>query len=176
MAKNVILSIFAMSKSKDKVINEMRKIATCKSEHINLLSLLALASALNHLQTLENPNISRNFVQIICRPVNFNLSYEQLPDVCHYNEKTIRSHCRYYVNIFLREYEKLKSTPLPLLIARLIEYKLTMFLNINAPSLRNLRLEGIPSLISASRGNEQDRHISIILCEHFYKTNDKIAI
>ena len=37
-------------------------------------------------------------------------------------------------------------------------------------------LEGIPSLISASRGNEQDRRISIILCEHFYKTDNKIAI
>ena len=165
-----------MSKSKDKVINEMRKIATCKSEHINLLSLLALASTLNHLQTLENPNLSHDFIQIICRPVNFSLSYEQLPDVCHYNEKTIRLHCKYYVNIFLREYEKLKSIPLPLLIARLIEYKLTMFLNINIPALRNLKLESIPSLISASRGNERDRHISIILCEHFYKTDDKLAI
>lgn len=154
----------------------MRKIAICKSEHVNLPSLLALASALNHLQTLENPNISRDFVQIICRPVNFSLSYEQLPDVCHYNEKTIRLHCKHYAKIFLREYKKLKSIPLPLMVARLIEYKLTMFFNINIPALRNLKLEGIPPLISASRGNEQDRHISIILCEHFYKTDDKIAI
>ena len=142
-----------MSKSKDKVINEMRKIETCKSEHINLPSLLALASALNHLQTIENPNLFRDFIQIICRPVNFSLSYEQLTDVCHYNKKAIRLHCKHYAKIFLREYEKLKSTPLPLLIARLIEYKLTMLLNINIPALRNLKLESIPPLISASRGN-----------------------
>ncbi len=176
MAKNVILSIFAMSKSKDKVINEMRKIAVCNPKRVNIISLLALTATLDHMQTNENPNLSHDFIQTICQPVNFSLSYEQLPDVCHYNEKTIRLHCKYYVNIFLREYEKLKSTPLPLLIARLIEYKLTMFLNINVPALRNLKLEGIPSLISASRGNERDRHISIILCEHFYKTDDKIAI
>ena len=154
----------------------MRKIATCKSEHINLLSLLALASALNHLQTLENPNLSHDFIQIICRPVNFSLSYEQLPDVCHYNEKTIRLHCKHYGKIFLREYKKLKSIPLPLMVARLIEYKLTMFLNINIPALRNLKLKDIPSLIAASRSKEQDRRVSIILCEHFYKTDDKIAI
>ena len=165
-----------MFKSKDKVINEMRKIASCEPEHIDIISLLALASALDHLQTLENPNLSHDFVQIICRPVNFNLSYEQLTDVCHYNEKTIRLHCKHYTNIFLREYKKLKPIPLPLLVARLIEYKVMMFLNINIPALRNLKLEGIPSLISASLGNEQDRRVSIILCEHFYKTDDKIAI
>ena len=33
-----------MSKSKDKVINKMRKIATSKPEHIDIISLLALKS------------------------------------------------------------------------------------------------------------------------------------
>ena len=141
MAKNVILSVFAMSKSIDKVINEMRKIATSKPEHVDIIFLLALASALNHLQTLENPNLCHDFIQIICRPINFSLAYEQLPQVCHYNEKSIRLHCKIYKRIFLHEREKLKSTRMPLLVARLIEYKLTVFLNINIPALRNLKLD-----------------------------------
>lgn len=51
-----------MSKPKDKVINEMRKIAICKPEHIDIISLLALASTLNHLQTFENPNLCHDFI------------------------------------------------------------------------------------------------------------------
>lgn len=72
-----------MSKSKDKVINEMRKIAIRKPKHTDLISLLALASSLSHLHTSESPNLCHDFVQIICRPANFDLSYEQLADVCH---------------------------------------------------------------------------------------------
>lgn len=165
-----------MSKSKDKVINEMRKIAVCKPEHVDIISLLALASTLDHLETHKNPNLCHDFIQIICRPINFSLAYEQLPQVCHYNEKSIRLHCKIYKRIFLHEYKKLKSTRMPLLIARLIEYKLTVFLNINIPSLRNLKLERIPSFISSFHSAEKDKQISIIFCEHFYKTADKIAI
>ena len=76
-----------MPKSKDKVINEMRKIAVCKPEPSDLPSLLALAASLNFLLTHANHSLYHDFVQIICRPSNFSLSYEQLPDICHYNEK-----------------------------------------------------------------------------------------
>ncbi len=65
---------------------------------------------------------------------------------------------------------------MPLLVARLIKYKLTVFLNINIPALRNLKLEGIPSLLPAFRGTEQEKQISTIFCEHFYKASNKIAI
>ena len=76
-----------MPKSKDKVINEMRKIAVCKPEPSDLPSLLALAASLNFLITHANHSLYHDFVRIICRPSNFSLSYEQLPDICHYNEK-----------------------------------------------------------------------------------------
>ena len=154
----------------------MRKIAIYKPEHVDIISLLALASALGRLQTHENPNLCHNFVQIICRPVNFNLSYEQLADVCHYNEKAIRLHCKYYVKIFLREYEKLKSMPLPLMVARLIEYKFTTSLNINIPALRNLKYEDIIALISAYPATNRDKQLSLDLCEHFFKSANKVAI
>ena len=85
-----------MSKSKDKVINEMRKIAICNPKRVNIVSLLALAASLNHLQALENPNLFHDFIQIICQPANFSLSYEQLADVCHYNEKAQRRHCKHF--------------------------------------------------------------------------------
>ena len=165
-----------MSKSKDKAINEMRKIAICNPKRVDIISLLALASSLNHLQTLENPNLFHDFIQIICRPANFSLSYEQLADVCHYNEKSLRRHCKLYSKIFLREYEKLKSIPLPLLVARLIECKLTAFLNMNIPALRSLKYEDIIALISAYPATNQDKRLGIELCEHFFKSADKVAL
>ena len=79
----------------------MRKIAVCNPKRVNIISLLALAASLNHLQTHENPNIPHDFIQIICQPANFSLSYEQLADVCHYNEKSLRLHCKIYKRIFL---------------------------------------------------------------------------
>ena len=165
-----------MSKSKDKAINEMRKIAICNPKRVDIISLLALASSLNHLQTLENPNLFHDFIQIICRPANFSLSYEQLADVCHYNEKSLRRHCKLYSKIFLREYEKLKSLPLPLLVARLIECKLTAFLNMNIPALRSLKYEDIITLISAYPATNRDKQLSIDLCEHFFKSANKVAL
>ena len=165
-----------MSKSKDKVINEMRKIAVCNPKRVNIISLLALAASLNHLQTLENPNISHDFIQIICRPANFDLSYEQLADVCHYNEKSLRLHCKLYAKIFLRECGYVRHMPLPLLVARLIEYKLTAFLNMNIPALRSLKHEDIIALISVYPATNQDKRLSIDLCEHFFKSADKVAL
>ena len=165
-----------MSKSKDKVINEMRKIAICNPKRVNIISLLALAASLSHLQTLENPNISHDFIQIICRPANFSLSYEQLPRVCHYNEKSLRQHCKLCVKIFLRECESILCLPLPLLAARLIECKFTAFLNMNIPALRSLKYEDIISLLSAYPATNQDKRLSIELCEHFFKSADKVAL
>ena len=165
-----------MSKSQDKAINEKRKIAICNPKRVDIISLLALASTLNHLQTNGNPNLCHDFIQIICRPANFSLSYEQLADVCHYNEKSLRRHCKLYSKIFLREYEKLKSIPLPLIVARLIECKLTVFLNMNIPALRSLKYEDIIALISAYPATNRDKQLSIDLCEHFFKSANKVAL
>ena len=165
-----------MPKSKDKVINEMRKIATCNPKRVNIISLLALTATLDHMQTHDNPDLCHNFIQIICRPANFNLSYEQLADVCYYNEKTLRLHCKIYKRIFLRECGRIRCLPLPLLIARLIECKLTTFLNMNIPALRNMKYEDIIALISAYHATNQDKQLSIDLCEHFFKSADKVAL
>ena len=165
-----------MPKSKDKVINEMRKIAVCNPKRVNIISLLALASSLSSLQTYDNPDLSHDFIQIIWRPANFSLSYEQLADVCHYNKKTLRLHCKLYAKIFLPECECIRCLPLPLLVARLIEYKFTTFLNINIPALRNLKYEDIIALISAYPATNRDKQLSIDLCEHFFKSADKAAL
>ncbi len=138
-----------MPKSKDKVINEMRKIAVCKPEPSDLPSLLALAASLNFLITHANHSLYHDFVRIICRPSNFSLSYEQLPDICHYNEKSIRMHCKKYANIFLKECEQLKRLPLPLLVARLIEYKSDPVINTDIPALRALNYTDLSAMIGA---------------------------
>ena len=165
-----------MSKSKDKVINEMRKTAVCNPKRVNIVSLLALASSLSSLQTLDNPDLSHDFIQIICRPANFSLSYEQLADVCHYNEKSLRLHCKIYKRIFLRECGCIRQLPLPLLVARLIECKFTTFINMNIPALRSLKYEDIIALISAYPATNQDKRLGIELCEHFFKSADKVAL
>ena len=165
-----------MPKSKDKVINEMRKIAVCNPKRVDIISLLALASTLNHLQTNGNPNLCHDFIQIICRPANFSLSYEQLAEVCHYNEKSLRLHCKLYAKIFLRECGCIRQLPLPLLVARLIECKLTAFLNMNIPALRSLKHEDIIALISAYPATNRDKQLSIDLCEHFFKSANKVAL
>ncbi len=176
MAKNVILSIFAMSKSNDKVINEMRKITTCKSKHINLLSLLALASALNHLQTLENPNLSRDFIQIICRPINFGLSYEHLAHLCYYNEKSLRLHAKKYTSLYKKERKDLADLPLPLLISELIRYKSSAFINAAIPSLRTLTYSDMPALLAAYPAAETEKQLSLLMIDHFGKAISRIAI
>ena len=165
-----------MSKSKDKVINEMREITVCNPKRVNIISLLALASSLSSLQTYDNPDLSHDFIQIICRPANFSLSYEQLADVCHYNEKSLRQHCKLYTKIFLHECEHIRRLPLPLLVARLIECKFTTFLNMNISALRSLKYEDIIALISTYPATNQDKRLSIELCEHFFKSADKVAL
>lgn len=175
MAKNVFLC-FAMSKSKDKIINDMRKIAVCKTDHTNLVSLLALTSSLSYLQTHENLNLFHDFIQIICRPTNFSLSYEQLTQVCYYNEKAIRLHCKKYVKIFLREYDHLQHLPLPLLIARFTEYKITPSLNNNIPTLRSLKHNDIIALITHHNDSDEAKHLSNLFCNYFFKNHIKLAI
>ena len=138
-----------MPKSKDKVINEMRKIAVCKPEPSDLPSLLALAASLNFLITHANHSLYHDFVRIICRHSNFSLSYEQLPDICHYNEKAIRMHCKRYANIFLKERRQLERLPLPLLVSRLIEYKSDPVINTDIPALRALNHADISAMIRA---------------------------
>ena len=66
--------------------------------------------------------------------------------------------------------------PLPLLIARLIEYKFTTFINMNIPALRSLKHEDIIALISVYPATNQDKRLSIDLCEHFFKSADKVAL
>ena len=166
----------AMSKSKDKVLNDMRIIAISQPANANLIALLALTAALNHLQAHENPNLFHDFIQIICRPANFRLSYEQLSHVCYYNEKTIRFHCKKYIKIFLREYEHLKHLSLPLLIARFTEYKLTSSLNNNIPALRALKYSNIIALIEYHSDSEEAKHLSSIFCNYFFKNDIRIAI
>ena len=165
-----------MPKSKDKVINEMRKIAVCNPKRVNIISLLALTATLDHMQTNGNPNLCHDFIQIICQPANFSLSYEQLADVCYYNEKTLRQHCKLYAKIFLHECEYIRHLPLPLLAARLIEYKFTTFLNMNIPALRTLKYEDIIALISAYPATNRDKQLSITFCEHFFKSADRVAL
>ena len=143
-----------MSKSKDKVLNDMRIIAISQPANANLIALLALTAALNHLQAHENPNLFHDFIQIICRPANFRLSYEQLSHVCYYNEKTT----------------------LPLLIARFTEYKLTSSLNNNIPALRALKYSNIIALIEYHSDSEEAKHLSSIFCNYFFKNDLRIAI
>ena len=138
-----------MSRSKDKVIGDMRKIAVCKPEPSDLPSLLALAASLNFLITHANHSLYHDFVRIICRPSNFSLSYEQLPDICHYNEKAIRMHCKKYANVFLKERRQLERLPLPLLVSRLIEYKSDPVINTDIPALRALNYTDLSAMIMA---------------------------
>ena len=165
-----------MSKSKDKVINEMRKIAIRKPKHTDLISLLSLAASLYHLQTHENPNLCHDFIQIICRSANFNLSYEQLAGVCHYNEKSLRLHCRHYAKIFLRECGRIRQLSLPLLVARLIEYKSSALLNTNIPALRVLEHSRITAMIGTYPCSNEEKQVALILCNHFYGNASQAAI
>ena len=165
-----------MSRSKDKVIGDMRKIAACKLEPSGLPSLLALAASLNFLLTHANHSLYHDFVQIICRPSNFSLSYEQLPVICHYNEKAIRLHCKRYANIFPKECQQLKRLPLPLLVAKLIEYKFNPAINTDIPALRALNYTDLSAMIMAYPCRNEAKDIAIILCNYFYGNTSQVAI
>ena len=154
----------------------MRKIAIRKPKHIDLVSLLALASSLRSLQTLDNHDLYHDFIQIVCRSANFNLSYEQLAGVCHYNEKSLRLHCRHYVKIFLRECGRIRQLSLPLLVARLIECKSNALLNTNIPALRALEHSHITAMIVAYPCSNEEKQVALILCDHFYGNASQAAI
>lgn len=165
-----------MSRPKDKVIGDMRKIAVCKPEPSDFPSLLALAASLNFLLTHANHSLYHDFVRIICRPSNFSLSYEQLPDICHYNEKSIRMHCKRYANIFLKERRHLERLPLPLLVARLIEYKSDPVINTDIPALRALNYTDLSAMIMAYPCRNEAKEIALILCNYFYGNASRVAI
>ena len=165
-----------MSGSKDKVIGDMRKIAACKPEPSDLPSLLALAASLNFLLTHANHSLYRDFVRIICRPSNFSLSYEQLPAICHYNEKSVLLHYKKYADIFLKECGRMNGLPLPLLVARLIEYKSDPVINADIPALRVLTYNDLSAMIRAYPCRNEAKEIAIIFCNYFYGNTSQVAI
>ena len=175
MAKNVILSIFAMSKSKDKVINEMRKIVVCKPDHTQLVDLLALAASLAHLR-IQDTKLCADFVRMICHPINFGLSYEHLAHLCYYNEKSLRLHAKKYASLYKKERKDLADLPLPLLISELIKYKSSAFINAAFPSLRNLTYSDMPALLAAYPAAEAEKQLSLLMIDHFGKAISRIAI
>lgn len=176
MAKFIILIIFAMSKTKDKVINQMRGFAVCKPNESNISAVLALAEVAEYLYDSDDVYLYNDFIQIICRPRNFNLSYEQLAYVCHYNEKTIRSHCKRYSDLFSHKIKRLQFLPLPLIVARLIEYVAMRYSTIKIPALRNLKNEDILRLIAAYPCPDIEKEVSYILFDFYNNYFPGVAV
>ena len=164
-----------MSRPKDKVIGDMRKIAL-QTGALRPSLPACLSRSLNFLLTHANHSLYHDFVRIICRHSNFSLSYEQLPDICHYNEKAIRMHCKRYANIFLKERRQLERLPLPLLVSRLIEYKSDPVINTDIPALRALNYTDLSAMIMAYPCRNEAKEIALILCNYFYGNASRVAI
>ena len=164
-----------MSRPKDKVIVDMRKIAL-QTGALRPSLPACLSRSLNFLLTHANHSLYHDFVRIICRPSNFSLSCEQLPAICHYNEKSIRMHCKKYADIFLKERRHLERLPLPLLVARLIEYKSDPVINTDIPVLRALNYTDLSAMIMAYPCRNEAKEIALILCNYFYGNASRVAI
>lgn len=166
-----------MSKSKNPIINEMRKIATSKHVCNDLPALLALTASLDfwHLHH-HTSDMYKNFIQLICKPANFNLSFEELSPICHYSEKTIRAHCKKYTDYFTAERIRFRSMPLPLLIARFNEYYLDSFLRFNVPALRTLSPEDIKNFILSAQAGQEEKKLSMQIYTYFAEEAHKRAM
>ena len=161
-----------MSRSKDKVIGDMRKIAVCKPEPSDLSSLLALTASLNFLLTHANHSLYHDFVRIICRLRIF----RSLTNSCRPSVITTRSPSACTANIFLKERRQLERLPLPLLVAGLIEYKSDPVINTDIPALRALNYTDLSAMIRAYPCRNEAKDIAIILCNYFYGNASQVAI
>ena len=90
--------------------------------------------------------------------------------------KAIRMHCKKYANIFLKERRHLERLPLPLLVARLIEYKFNPVINTDIPALRALNHADISAMIGAYPCRNEAKEIALILCNYFYGNASRVAI
>lgn len=157
-----------MAQSKDPVLVRMRTVAVSKNVYEDLPALLALFGSLDYWnKRRKDPILCHNFVEIIFNPENFEKSYEELEEVCRYRERTIRTHCREYMERFSDDYNYLSGLSLPLLTSRYIEFCLNSPLRRLVNRYREFRLEELSGLISGYPAPPAEKELSLHIYYHF---------
>lgn len=147
---------------------KMRDTASSKHIYDDFPAIIALLSSFEFwLRFDDDPALCRNFIQIVFNPQNYGLSFDRLEDVCGYREKTIRTHCKMYMQRFWAEYRYFSSLPLPLLISRYIEFNFNPSIHLALDDYFVFALNEIPQLVANAPIPAAEKELCLAIYNHF---------
>lgn len=153
-----------MPQTKDPVLIKMRAVASSQQAADDFPALIALLDSLDFWsKRKEDPVLCRNFVQIVFNAENYELTYEELEEICGYRERTIRTHCRAYMEYFLHRYGYYRKLPFLLLAARYIEFCLDTELMQMIGEYKSVSMKELPEMVSAYAMSREEKDVVLRL-------------
>ena len=165
-----------MPQTKDPVLEKMRAAASSKQITDDFPALIALLDSLDFWRKRkEDPALCRNFVQIVFNSENYGLSYEALEEICGYREKTIRTHCKAYMEYFLHRYNYYRKLPFVLLIMRYIEFYMDTELMLLIGKYKRVSMKEVPELAAVYALSAKEKDMVLCLYDYFTERDDMRA-